>query len=630
MPTLVAFVRRGLASGLIARLGRARARDGRLVRLAAIILALALPLPTQPEPVAPPSAGAAPKVLRYALANAETGFDPALLNDVASRSIVNNIFEALYAYDPLARPPVIRPRTTTALPEIDNDFRRFTIHIRPGIRFADDPAFKGRPRELVAQDYVYSIERFADPALRSPTWPALEEVGILGLSELRRAALEAHRPFDYDAPVAGLRAVDRFTLQIEVAEPRPRLVQSLVSNFVYGAMAREVVEYYGKDVYAHPVGTNAFRLAQWRRSSLIVLERNPGFRLETYDAGPAADDAEGQAILARFRGRPLPMIDRVEVSIIEHEQPRWLAFLDGDFDFIERLPDAFMDLAMPGGTLAPDLARQGVHAYRTAVPSDVMTIFNMDDPIVGGYAAERVALRRAISLGFDSSREARLVRHGQMIPAQSPVPPNASGYDPRFRSEMGDFDPVRARALLDMYGYLDRDHDGWREQPDGSPLTLVIAIQSDPVSHALAELWRHDMGTLGLRTDFRIAQLPENIKAARAGALMMWETRAILSADGQMALGGLYGPASGGANLARFRLDAFDRIYRRMLVLPDGPERDALFLEAKRIAVAYMPCKVHGHQVFTDMAWPWLVGFRRIQGLDWWRYVDIDESRRSR
>jgi ABC-type transport system substrate-binding protein len=626
MPTLIALVRRRLPRG-----PRRRANAGHLGWLAAISWALASAAPAWAEPAAPALAASPPKVLRYAFSVAETGFDPTQLADISSRAVLGNILEGLYDYDPLARPALVRPRTAVALPEIEDDFRRFTIRIRPGILFADDPAFQGKPRELVAQDYVYSIERYADPALRSPEWPKLEEVGILGLSELRRAALAAHRPFDYDAPVAGLRAIDRYTLRIEVAEPRPRLVQLLVGNFVYGAMAREVVEYYGKEVYAHPVGTGAFRLAQWRRSSLIVLERNPGFRVEIYDAQPSADDAEGQAILARMRGRRLPMIDRVEVSIIEQDQPRWLAFLDHEFDFIERMPEAFMDRAMPGGTLAPDLARRGVQAFRTAIPSAITTIFNMEDPVVGGYTPARVALRRAISLGFDSPREARLVRHSQMVIGQSPVPPNAIGYDPAFRSEMGDFDPPRARALLDMYGYTDRNQDGWREQPDGSPLTLVIAIQSDPASHALAELWQHDMSALGLRTVFRVAQLSENIKAARAGALMMWEVRSIGGGpDGQLALNALYGSASGSGNLARFRLDAFDRIYRRMLVLPDGPERDALFFEAKRIAVAYMPYKVHGHLVFTDMAWPCLVGFRRIQGLDWWRYVDIDESRGAR
>ena len=596
----------------------------------AVALAFMLPVRLTPAGRAGATSADAPKVLRYAFRAAETTFDPVQVVDLYSRIVIAHVFEGLYGYDPLARPALIEPRTATALPEIEDDFRRFTIRIRPGIRFADDPAFGGKPRELVAQDYVYALERFADPALRSPVWSTLEQAGILGLAELHQRALDTRQPFDYDAPVAGLRALDRYTLRIELAHPRPRLIELLANGDLCGAVAREVVERYGADIGSHPVGTGPFRLVDWRRASLIVLERNADYRPVSYDARPAAGDAAGQAILARLRGRRLPLVDRVEISIIEQDQPRWLSFLNGEADLIERVPEAFIDLALPEGRPAPDLQKRHVRAYRAVAPDVAMTMFNMDDPVVGGYAPERVALRRAIALGVDTARERRLARHGQMIPAQSNIEPFTTGYDPGFRSEMGDYDPARARALLDLYGYVDRDHDGWREQPDGRPLVLVIANQSDAASHTLGELWRHDMAALGLRTEFRIAQWPENLKAVRAGTVMMWDVNSTASQpDGQIELERLYGPAAGGQNIARFRLDAFDDLYRRMLVLPDGPERAALFLEAKRLLVAYMPYKVHGHRIVTDLAWPQLVGYRRpLFARDWWQFVDIEPARR--
>ncbi len=576
--------------------------------------------------VAAVPASTAPKVLRYAFRVAESGFDPAAVVDLYSRIITGHIFEGLYGYDPLARPALLRPLTTTGMPEVDADFRRFTFHIRPGIFFADDPAFGGRRRELVAQDYVYALKRIADPAVRSPNWSDIEQQGIVGLTEQRDFAIDSHKPFDYDAVVAGLRAIDRYTLRIELAQARPRLVQVLAQGDILGAVAREVVERYGANITAHPVGTGPFRLAEWRRASRIVLERNPGFREMTYDAKPAADDAPGQALLARFKGRRLPMIDRVEISIIEQDQPRWLSFLNGDADFLERMPEAFIDIAMPGGKLTRKLQKDGIRAYRQVASDETLTMFNMEDPVIGGYTPVHVALRRAIALAVDTRRETRIARHGQMTSAQSQVVPNTSGYDPAFRSEMGDFDAERARALLDLYGYVDRDHDGWRDQPDGSPLTLVIGNQNDSASHQLGELWERNMRAIGVRTEFRIAQWPENLKAARAGKLMMWDVSSSASTpDGQQALARLYGPSSGGANLARFRSPQFDDIYRRMLVVPDGPARETLFRDAKRLGVALMPYKVHGHRIITDMAWPQVVGFRRpLFWQDWWEYVDIE------
>ena len=155
-------------------------------------------------------------------------------------------------------------------------------------------------------------------------------------------------------------------------------------------------------------------------------------------------------------------------------------------------------------------------------PDVVVTYFNMDDPVVGGYTPDKVALRRAISLGYNTDEEIRMVRRGAMMVAQSQVPPLTFGYDDGFISEMGEFDRARARALLDTYGYLDRDGDGWREQPDGSPLLLSMATQSSQIDRAFNEMWKRQLDQLGIRVEFNVNQWPENNKSARGGKLMMW------------------------------------------------------------------------------------------------------------
>ena len=572
----------------------------------------------------------APKVFRYAFPIAETGFDPAQINDIYSRTVTAHIFEALYGYDPLARPAKVIPLTAADLPEVSADFQTWTVRLKQGIYFADDPAFKGRRRELVAQDYVYAFKRFADPALKSPVWTFMEQIGYLGLAEMRKRALDEKKPFDYDQPIAGITALDRYTLQFKVKEPRPRLVQSLAVSDLLGAVAREAIEFYGDKIMAHPVGTGPFMLKQWRRSSLIVLERNPNFRQTFYHGEPAPDDAQAQALLAQFKGRRLPMVDRVEVSIIDEQQPRWLSFLNGQTDLIERVPNEFINLAMPNGVVAPNLVKRGIRGQRVVASQVQMTLFNMEDPVVGGYTADKVALRRAISLGLDIDREIRLVRHGQAIPAQSHIAPHTTGYDADFRSENGEYDLPRAKALLDLYGYVDKDGDGWRDQPDGHALVLELGTQPDQQRRQLDELFRRDMNALGIRSTFRTGKWPEQLKAVRAGRLMMWMVGSSSAApDGQGALARLDGRQAGGQNLARFRRPVFDALYDRMLALPDGPQRLALFDEAKRLAVAYAPYKLHVHPIVTDLCHPWLLGYRRpLFWQDYWQYVDIDETKR--
>ncbi len=581
---------------------------------------------------APVSAQAAePKVLRYAFPSAETGFDPVQVSDTYSNSIITGIFDAPLRYSYLARPYRLEP-SGCELPLISADFRTITLKVRPGIFFSDDPAFKGPKRELVAADYVYALKRHYDPKFSSPNLYRFETVGVLGMSELRQQALDSKSAFNYDTEVEGLRVLDKYTWQIKLRVPDPRFVNNLADPVAAG-MAREVVEAYGDRIMAHPVGTAAWMLKrdEWRRSSLIVLVKNPNFRDERYAEEPPASRPDLQAVAAQLRGRKLPLPDRVEISIIEESQPRWLAFLNAEADVVVEVPADFAGIAMPNNQLAPNLAQRSVRMNRYPAADVAMSFFNMNDPMVGGTSAAQVALRRAIALGVDLDKEIRLVRKGQMIPAQGLMPPETYGYDPTFKSEMSQFDRARAKSLLDVYGFVDRNGDGWRDRPDGSELRLVYNTQPDSQYRALSELWQKNMDALKIRIEFRLAKFPENLKASRSGRLMMWGVGWVATtpdAAYHLALG--YGPNAGGANHARFNLPAFNALFELQGRLPNGTERLAVMQQANKLAVAYMPYKIHGHRILTDMSHPWVRGAQRnIFRRDFWQYVDVDMNART-
>ena len=568
------------------------------------------------------------KVLRYSFRVAETSFDPAQITDLYSRTIVANIFEAPLEYEFLARPARMRTNTAASMPAVSADFKTFTFRIRSGIHFADDPAFKGAKRELTAHDYVYSIKRHYDPRWKSGNLYLLENFKILGLSELRKELIDAKKPFDYDREVEGLKALDRYTFQIRTAVPNPRLLQQFTDPSFMGALAREVVEFYGDRIGEHPVGTGPFRVTQWKRSSRIVLEKNPNYREVLYAEQLAESNQRLRKIAADFKGRRLPMVDRVEVSIIEENQPRWLAFLNAEHDVLEEVPAEYVAIATPNGRLAPNLAKQGLQMVRYPRAEVSVSYFGMENPVVGGYEPHKVALRRAISLAVNVDKEIVVARRGQAIPAQSPIGPETFGYDPLFKSEMSDFNLARAKSLLDLHGYVDRDGDGWRDQPDATPLVIEYASQPDQQSRELIGLWQKNMDALGVRMVFRIAKWPENLKSSRAGKLMMWGvgwSTTLPDGDTFLALG--YGPNKGQANHARFDLPAFNSLYLRQRELPDGPERLALMTEAKKLMIAYMPYKTHVHRIWTDLAQPCVLGYHRnIAVREFWKYVDVNPA----
>jgi len=570
------------------------------------------------------------KTLRLAIRAPETSFDPTQTNSDANTSeILAQIFEAPLSYDYLARPARLVLATAAAMPEVSADGRVFTVRLKPGIFFSDDPAFKGTPRELVAQDHVYAIKRFYDPRWNSSDLYVFESLKLPGLSELRRKAIQTRRPFDYDTEVEGVRALDRYTFRITLGEPDPRFIWRLADPVQLGAVAREVVEAYGDDIGAHPVGTGAFRLKQWRRGSRIELERSPGWRGARYEGTPA-DDPQAREIAVRLAGRTLPLVDRVVVDVVEEEQPRWLSFLDGSYDWLE-VPGVFRQLAAPRGRLAPYLAKRGIRLRAQLQPDMVMSFFFMEHPLVGGYTPEKVALRRAIGLAFDGQAHRDQIFGSFGIPAQSTVPPHMSGYDAGYRSEMSEYSPARARALLDLYGYVDRNGDGWREQPDGSPLVLVRSHAPNQRERRINELWKRSMDAVGLRIEFDPATWPELLKKSRAGTLMMWGYQwSSGSPDGGFYLGIAYGPNASESNDPRFSLPAFDRLYERQRALPDGPEREAVMREAKNLLVAYMPYKVHLHNVLPDLVQPWTHGYWRHPFMrDTWRFVDVERPAAS-
>ncbi|MBL8331644.1 MAG: bicyclomycin resistance protein [Rubrivivax sp.] len=589
-----------------------------------IVLTLSLPFNAAAAAGSPSAATAAPKTLRLAQGGVENGFDPVQISDVVSAALVSGIFDAPLRYDYLARPAKVVPNTAAALPEISDNYKRYVFRIRPGIRFADHPLFKGQPRELTAADYVYSIKRYYDPATRSPTLFHYQNAGVLGLNELRQKAIDTKTPFDYDTEVEGLRTLDRYTFEVRLSKPAPRLSYVFASGAISGALAREVVEHYKDKIAENPVGTGAFKLVFWKRASRIVYERNPDHH-GVYDEKPNADDKAGQAIAARLKGRKLPLVDRIEFSYIDEAQPRWLAFLNGEVDLLG-VPAEYTTQAVPGGKLAPNLAKRGIQLHAARQPSTWYTYFGMQHPVTGGYTPDKVALRRALALAYDAQREIDTVRKGQMEPAQTLLPPQVSGYDGRVKTEMSDHSPARARALLDLYGYVDKDGDGWRDLPDGKPLVLEYTSQTDQIARGLQELWRKAMSDIGVRIEFRMGSWQENIKASRAGKLMMWNTGwSAALPDGSYFLDVLYGPNKGQSNHSRFDLAAFNKLHEQQRELPDGPERDALIAQAMRLSVAYMPMKATGHTRAYALSHPHVVGYvPHPFTRDFWRWVDVE------
>ena len=91
------------------------------------------------------------------------------------------------------------------------------------------------------------------------------------------------------------------------------------------------------------------------------------------------------------------------------------------------LPATYAAAALRGAALAPDLAKKGVYLSRILEPGISYSAFNMRDPVVGGTAKEKVALRRAVAMAYSNQREIEVIHKGQAVPLEMPVPPGLAG-----------------------------------------------------------------------------------------------------------------------------------------------------------------------------------------------------------
>jgi ABC-type transport system substrate-binding protein len=563
------------------------------------------------------------KVLRVAFEAAETGFDPVKVTDNYSSQVMEVVYERLLNYAYLARPMKLVPGTAEALPEVTENGKTYLFRIRKGIFFHPDPAFKGVRRELTAADYVYSIIRFVDPANRSP-WRFLVDGKIVGLDDVAKKAAQTRR-FDYDAKVPGLEVVDRHTLRIHLT--------TTDYNFAYimampalSAVAREVIEAYADDTNAHPVGTGPYVLKSWTRKAKIVVEANPDYREVTWDF-MGSDDPRDKAAVAAMKGKRIPQIGRVEISVIEEEQSRWLAFQRGEIDYIDRF-GPFAPIAIPDNKLAPDFAARGIAWDRSVEPEITYYFFNMKDPVVGGYTKEKIALRRATILAYDIREEIRVIRKGQAVADEMPIPAGAVGYDPAYRSILH-YDPLLANQLLDDFGYK-KGADGYRNDPAGKRLTIVLTSEPQAINREYDELWKKALDGVGLRFESRKGPFSENLKAAEACQLAMWGSAWHADyPDGENFMQLFYGPNIHQSNHACYESASYDAMYDRIRNMPESPERNQLFLLMSRQMEVDGVMKLGVSRYRNVLVYSQVKGYRYhpiVTAV--WAYLDIDNAAR--
>lgn len=560
----------------------------------------------------------AEKVLRIAFEAPDDGFDMVKTYNFYSGNVADVIFERLLQYDYLANPVKLVPSTAQSMPIIKENGKVYIFKIQPGIYFTDDVAFKGKRRELIAEDYVYSIKRILDPKNRSSSYSFIDNK-IVGTNALVEQAKKSGK-FNYDATIEGVKALDRYTIQFTLTQADYNFPYILAYS-TFGATAREVVEYYKDRLGMHPVGTGPYMLSKYVPRSKIELVANPDYRGFVWNFKSTGTAWDNQ-LVKEMSGKKMPQIGKVNISIIEEEQSRWLAFQSKQLDFDKLTSSAIPKVLDQNNQLKPEIKKQGIRLYANKEAEITYSMINMLDPIIGGNSLDKVALRRAIAMSFNVNESIRILRKGQAVKAEMLVPAGVNGHNPNYRSSVG-YNPTLANKLLDHFGYK-KGADGYRNFPNGKPLILKINTESGTSSVMYSELWKKNLDAIGIKADFKVSNFADNLKAASQCQYMMWS--GAWHADypeGENFTQLLYGPNVGRGNQSCYKSDAYDRLYEQAMKLsPD--QRMPFYEKMSRQVEADSPFILQDTRIRNWMVQPQVQGFKAHPIMNTnWQFLDI-------
>jgi len=521
------------------------------------------------------------KVYRHSMDQSPTSLDPAQAANVYANFVALNAYDTLFSYKYLARPYILKTNLAEGWPDISPDGLTYTIRIKSGVRFIDDPAFAdGRGRELIAQDFVYSIKRQFDPATR-PQGAWLWAGRIAGLDAWKEAGS------DYSIEIEGLEAVDTHTIVIRLTKPYPQLLNTLALGFS-AIVPREAVAHYGKEFAVHPVGSGPFRVVSYDTSK-IVFEKNPDFRQEPVDIkfegyDPATQAATG---VVKIDGRSPPFIDRLEISFIKESSARWNSFTKGNEIQFSTIPNEQVDRVLASTdpvVLNPEFAEK-YHVYSGLEAGFVFSTFNMDFPEFGynpdpEREVRNKALRCAIikAVSWEQRNESFYVGLGKKFPGI--IVPVVPEFDPDLSYDSVTRDIDGARLLLAEHGWT----------PDNLP-ELIYGTTSSVTSRLFYEQFRAWLKELGYPAEKVIlkqyATFGDISKAWKESRLpLISKGWGLDYPDAENTLQLFYGPnAAPGSNDGNYRNPEYDRLFEQASTMLPSPERTELYRRMNRMVI---------------------------------------------
>jgi oligopeptide transport system substrate-binding protein len=478
-------------------------------------------------------------VFRYNEAANITSLDPAFAKDQPNIWPVHQLFNGLVELNEKAEviPCVARNWS------ISENGREYIFHLRNDVFFHDSHVFTGgKGRNVVAQDFVFSFSRTADPKTESPgLW-------IFHYVEQKNSK------YSFEAP-------DDSTFVIRLQQPFPPFI-GLLTTVYCSVVPHEAIDYYGENFRKNPVGTGPFQFKMWKEGVKLVFVKNPHyFEFENCSR--------------------LPNLDAVAITFLSDKQSAFLEFSKGNLDFISGIDPTYKDeLLTMDGKLNPKFAGRFRLITQPYLNTEYLGfLVDPASPVVRNNPVRLKAIRKAVNYAFDRTKMIRFLRNNIGTPGINGIIPKGM---PSFDSATVyyEYNPNKARQLLADAGF-----------PDGAGLPpVVLSTTSDYLD--LCKYIQHEVSGAGIIMKIDIVP-PAALKEMKAQAKLPFFRASWIAdypdAESYLSLFDSRNFCPGGPNYSHFSSKEYDNLYEKAMAEVNDSVRYQYYHEMERLIMEESP-----------------------------------------
>ncbi|KOO47110.1 oligopeptide ABC transporter substrate-binding protein [Priestia koreensis] len=336
--------------------------------------------------------------------------------------------------------------------ELSNEDKTITLKIRDNVNWHN-----GDP--VTAEDLEYAYEVIGNKKYTGPRYDAQMQ-GIEGMTEYHDGKADK---------ISGVKVVDDKTISITFKEANPSVLTGLWTTplpkkYLAGIPIDKLDS--SDQIRKNPIGFGPFKIKKMVPGESVEFERNDDY----------------------YRGKP--KLDKVLLKVV-NPATAVASLQKGDIDYAEISADSYesaeklKNINIIGKTgLAYTYIGFKLGHYDTKNGVNVM-----DNP---KFADKRV--RQAFGYAMDNKTVGERFYKGLRFPANTVIPPSFPKYhDDKVKGF--DYDPEKAKKLLDEAGYKDTDGDGLREDPDGKKFKINFASMSggdiaEPLAKYYIQAWK--------------------------------------------------------------------------------------------------------------------------------------------